>query len=590
VHLDDLGQLTAAWEATMASGGRGECEARIRRFDGEYRWFLLRADPLRDETGTIIKWYGVNTDIEDRKRVDEALRTNERDLNHIINTIPVLAWCNLPDGSNEFLNKPWHDYTGLPPEQAHGWGWQVAIHPDDLPKLLHKWFELLSAGEPGEIEARLRRFDGVYRWFLFRVNPLRDGSGSIVKWYGTNTDIDDRKRAEEALKRSEAFLVEGQHLARMGNFSWNVATGEIIWSEQLHRIFEFKPGTVVTLDLIATRVHPEDMPMMGNMLERAQRGESEFEYQHRILLPDRSVKYLHLIAHRSQDHPSQMVYIGAVLDVTQRRLSEAALEEARSKLAHVTRITSLGALTASIAHEVNQPLSGIVTNAGTCLRMLAADPPNIEGARETARRTIRDGNRAAEVIARLRTLFSKRAVTAEPVDLNEAVREVIALSLSDLQRSRVILRTELADELPLIGGDRVQLQQVIMNLLRNAADAMRGVDDRPRQLLVRTEPDEDDRVRLSVQDSGVGFGPEDAERLFEAFYTTKTDGMGIGLSVSRSIIESHGGILRAELNDGPGATFTFSIPRQPENFKDACSPGIVWSDTVTGAHNVIRGA
>ncbi|TIL96996.1 MAG: GHKL domain-containing protein, partial [Mesorhizobium sp.] len=217
------------------------------------------------------------------------------------------------------------------------------------------------------------------------------------------------------------------------------------------------------------------------------------------------------------------------------------------------RITSLGALTASIAHEVNQPLSGIITNAGTCLRMLAADPPNMDGARETARRTIRDGNRAADVITRLRALFSKRTAAIEPVDLNEAAREVIDLLWSDLQRSRLVLRTEFAVGLPFVGGDRIQLQQVIMNLLRNAADAMSGVDDRPRRLLLRTDLDEDDHVRLTVQDAGVGLGPEDTERLFEAFYTTKSDGMGIGLSVSRSIIESHNGRLWAVSNDGPGA-------------------------------------
>ena len=230
----------------------------------------------------------------------------------------------------------------------------------------------------------------------------------------------------------------------------------------------------------------------------------------------------------------------------------------------MARVTSLGALTASIAHEVNQPLSGIITNASTCLRMLAADPPNVDGARETARRTIRDGNRASDVITRLRALFSKKDATTESVDLNEATREVIALSLSELQRNRVILRAELADDLPPVTGDRVQLQQVILNLLLNASDAMSGVDDRPRQLVIRTERDEGDRVRLTVQDAGVGFDPQAVDRLFEAFYTTKSDGMGIGLSVSRSIIESHHGRLWATPNDGPGATFSFSIPRRPE--------------------------
>jgi C4-dicarboxylate-specific signal transduction histidine kinase len=220
-------------------------------------------------------------------------------------------------------------------------------------------------------------------------------------------------------------------------------------------------------------------------------------------------------------------------------------------------------LTASIAHEVNQPLSGIITNAGTCLRMLDADPPNVDGARETARRTLRDGNRASDVMTRLRALFAKKDAATEPVDLNEATREVIALSLSELHRSRVILRQELADDLRPVTGDRVQLQQVILNLLLNASDAMSRVDDRPRQLVIRTERDKGDRVRLNVQDVGVGFEPQGVDKLFEAFYTTKSGGMGIGLSVSRSIIESHHGRLWAAPNDGPGATFSFSIPCVP---------------------------
>ncbi len=248
--------------------------------------------------------------------------------------------------------------------------------------------------------------------------------------------------------------------------------------------------------------------------------------------------------------------------MTQRRLAEETLATVRSELAYVARITSLGALTASIAHEVNQPLSGIITNASTCLRMLANDPPDLDGARETARRTIRDGNRASDVIARLRALFSKREFTLEPLDLNEAAREVIALSSNELRRHRIVLQSELADDLPMVTGDRIQLQQVILNLLRNASDAMVDVHDRPRKLLIRTERDDGDGVRLSVRDAGVGLDPQSTDKLFDAFYTTKSGGMGIGLFVSRSIIERHQGRLWAEPNDGPGATFSFSIPFQ----------------------------
>jgi PAS domain S-box-containing protein len=400
----------------------------------------------------------------------------------------------------------------------------------------------------------------------------------------------ERSQAEAALKRSEALLAEGQRLSLTGTFYWRVATDEITWSEQAYRIFEFDQGVPVTLELIGSRVHPEDVPLLNDMIDRARGDGSDFEYEHRLLMPDHSVKYLHLVAHATLDHDGQRVYIAAVRDVTERRLSEEALGKLRSELAHVSRVATLGALTASIAHEVNQPLSGIITNASTCLRMLDAEPPNVDGARETVRRTIRDGNRASDVIKRLRALFGKKDTTTESVDLNEATREVIALSSSELQRGRVILRTELSDDLPPVTGDRVQLQQVILNLLRNATDAMSGVEDRPRQLVIRTERDESDHVRLTVQDAGEGFEPQDVGRLFEAFYTTKSNGMGIGLSVSRSIIESHQGRLWATPNDGPGATFSFSIPRASQGVRDASIIGAIRIYALTDSERAVRKA
>src|SRR5271156_4140310 len=377
-------------------------------------------------------------------------------------------------------------------------------------------------------------------------------------------DITERKRVEQELRRSEAFLAEAQHLSRIGSFSWRVATDEITGSEQLYRIFQIDRDAQVTFELIGTRIHPEDLSVFQRHIDRSRRDGRDVQLEFRLQMPDGAVKYVHVVAHTRGDH-GELEYIGAVQDVTERRSSEEALSQARSELAHGARVTSLGVLTAPIAHEVTQPLSGIITNAGTCLRMLAADPPNVDGARETARRTIRDGNRASEVITRLRALYGKKDPTIELLDLNETTREVLALSLSELQRNRVLVHQELADGLPLVEGNRVQLQQVILNLIRNASDAMSAVDDRPRQLLIRTEGDKDDHVRLTVKDAGVGFAPQVADRLFESFYTTKNDGMGIGLSVSRSIIENHHGRLWATLNNGPGATFSFFIPRGSED-------------------------
>lgn len=545
----------------LISGERGQfqIEKQYRTKDGDAVWVRNHVSVVPGTERVPRFLMAIVEDITDRKRSEEALRASEVRMRQVLDTIPTLAWCNLADGPNEFLNKAWVEYTGLSLEASNGWGWQVAFHPEDLPLVMDKWKAMIISGEGGDIEARIRRYDGVYRWFLIRAEPFHDEARNVVRWYGTSTDIDDRKRAENKLRRSEAFLAEGQHLARIGNFSWRVSTDEIVWSDQLCRIFEFEQGSVVTLERIATRVHPGDLAMLDDMIAQARRGAGDFEYEHRLLMPDGSVKYLHLVAHGMRDNRGELEYIGAVQDVTARRTSEEALAKARSELAQVARVMSLATLTASIAHEVNQPLSGIITNASTCLRMLSADPPNIDGARETARRTIRDGNRASDVIARLRALFTRRDVTLEPVNLNKAAQEVIALSLSDLKRNNVVLISDLAEDLPLVTGDRVQLQQVILNLIRNASDAMSAIHDRTRELLIKTWHQASE-VCLSVRDAGNGFDPESADKLFDAFYTTKKEGMGIGLSVSRSIIENHQGRLLATANDGPGATFLFILP------------------------------
>jgi signal transduction histidine kinase len=298
-------------------------------------------------------------------------------------------------------------------------------------------------------------------------------------------------------------------------------------------------------------------------------------------MPDQSVKYMHVVAHAVKDAGGQVEYIAAIQDVTERRRSEVALIEARSEMARVARASSFGVLTASIAHEVNQPLSGIITNASTCLRMLGADPPNLEGARETARRTIRDGNRASDVIRRLRALFGKTDATIESVDLNESINEIVTLFRSELHRSRVTLQMELAVNLPAVSGDRVQLQQVILNLILNALEAMNGIENRSRHLLVKTEQDAEGSVCASVADTGMGFGSHDPARVFDAFYTTKPGGMGIGLSVSKSIIDNHGGRLWAQANENDGATFLFSIPTQQKRRHGAFGQRSGWTGGVT---------
>ncbi len=724
IHPEDLPELLEHWRSNLGSGEPCEVEARLRRFDGEYRWFLFRTSPLTDASGQVVKWCGIGTDIEDRRRSEEALRGREEHygersqssltraldelsrsegrLRTTIDAIPGFVWSTASDGRVDFLNQRWCDYTGVKFENGSGAGWQTTIHPDDADRLLEFWRSLLESGQPGEIEARLCRFDGTFRWFLIRAVPLRDEAGHVVKWYGLNTDIEDLKQSQENLRKAEertrliidtaldaVITIDAQGTITSWNkqaeivFGWSnrEAIGrrmsETIIPEQhrmahergLRHFLTTGDGPILQrrIEIRAVRrsgvefpVELEIMPMRvgqdwifsafirditESKLAEEKLRENELNLRQMTetipemlwsASPDGAIDYLNArvldytgfsaeelmgAGWRKCIHPDDadrvfpvwmscittgapyrvevrtfhaadrtyrwcatsafplldqqgriLKWHGTIVDMHDWKQAQEELRNTQEELAHMTRVMTMGELTASIAHEVNQPLSGIITNASTCLRMLAADPPNVDGARETARRTIRDGNRASDVITRLRALFSKKDATTESVDLNEATREVIALSLSELQRSRVILRPELADDLPPVTGDRVQLQQVILNLLLNASDAMSGVDDRPRQLVIRTERDEGDRVRLTVQDAGVGFEPQGVDKLFEAFYTTKSGGMGIGLSVSRSIIESHHGRLWAAPNDGPGATFSFSIPRAPRMRRRSLAP------------------
>jgi PAS domain S-box-containing protein len=567
IHPDDRKRLIEEWRLCLASGTPVDTEARIRRFDSSYRWFLIRANPLKDEAGNILKWYGTCIDIEDRKRAEEALRQSEERARLMVDSIDGQIMTATPKGEVEFVNQQVLDYFGKSLEELKDWRTNNAIHPEDFPRALALWAHSVETGDPYQFDERLRRADGAYRWFRVRGRCLHDAHGHLVRWYVLLTDIDEGKQAEAQVEQAYLRLAEAQRLSKTGSFITDLVADDHNWSEETFRIFEFDPATTITVQRIRDLIQPEDLPSFDAMIAHAMTG-ADVDFVFRILTSRGAVKHIRGMARVIEQIAGRPLFIGALQDVTESKIAEEALNRARSELARVARITTLNALTASIAHEINQPLASLITNASICLRRLNADPPNVEGARETAMRTIRDGNRASDVITRLRALYSKKEFTPEPLDLNEATQEVIALSLSDLQRNSVILKSEFADGLPLVTGDRIQLQQVILNLVRNASDAMGSVDDRPRELVIRTEQEGGDRVRLSVKDAGLGFTGEVADKLFQAFYTTKNDGMGIGLHVSQSIIEAHHGRLWATANDGPGTTFSFAIPRRPEGSED----------------------
>jgi PAS domain S-box-containing protein len=371
----------------------------------------------------------------------------------------------------------------------------------------------------------------------------------------------ERTQAENALRRSQAYLAEAQRLSLTGSFSWRPATGAITWSEETHRIFELDPGTKPTLEEIRQRIHPDDVAFYQQVVDRATREGKDFALEYRLQLPDGTVKYLQIMAHSSPIGSDGVVeFVGAVMDVTERKRSEEALDKVRLDLAHVSRISTLGQMAASIAHEINQPLAGIVLNGNASLRWLAGDPPNLDEAREATRRIVRDGQRAGDVITRLRSLFRREGPPAERLGMNEVIQEVIAITRGEVQKGGATLHTDLAADLPLVTGDRVQLQQLMLNLIMNAVEAMSDMQDRSREIIISTQRTDGNEVQVAVQDSGVGLDPQGKEKLFDAFYTSKSVGMGMGLAISRSIVEHHAGRLWAVSNDGPGATFLFTLP------------------------------
>jgi PAS domain S-box-containing protein len=700
VHPDDLAALAATWQRVMASGQAGETEARLRRFDGAYRWFLFRANPFRDESGKIVKWYGTNIDIEDRKQGEEALRAKEMSWRQIVDNIPGLVVALTAGGEVEFLNRQTLEYFGKANEELKDWALIDVVHPDDLPRVIEARKKSIEAGTIYEVEHRCRRADGVYRWFQVRGLPVRNAEGTITAWYLLLTDIDDRKKAEEALQSSErnlslminaiptyihvlrtdgsvlyvnqavldytglsleevlkegyrprvfhpedverlreerqhaltravpfeneqrvqgkdggyrwflirynpllneqgkidrwycaAFdiedrkqaeaqveqaylrLAEAQRVSKTGSFITDLLVDEHNWSEEAFRIFEFDPATKVTVQMIRDMIHPEDLPSFDSVIARGMTG-TDVDFVFRIVTPRGAVKHIRGMARVMEQIVGRPLFIGALQDVTASKLAEEALNQARSELAHVARITTLNALTASIAHEVNQPLSGIVSNGSACLRWLAGNAPDLDEVREAVRDIVRDGKRAADVIGRIRALATKRTTPLEKLDLNETIRDVLAVVGDEAKRTSVMIRTRFADDVFPVFGDRVQLQQVVLNLVMNGLEAMSSVSGRARELVVTTRSVDPGQVQITIEDSGTGLDPNTIERIFDPFYTTKPSGMGMGLSISRSILQNHGGRLWAAPNDGPGTSFHFTLPKCREEGPRARVAGV----------------
>ena len=629
------------------------------------------------------------------ERQRDALRKSEQELRDVIDTIPAMVWSTLPDGSNTYVNKRFVEYTGSSAEQTAGSGWRALIHPDDLERHAGKWMEAVATGKPHEIEVRSRRSDGQYRWQLDRGVPLRDEDGKIVKWYGVTTDIEDRKRAEESLQRSQFYINEGQRVAHMGSWAFDPSgffehwsqelfkiygldpqkgaptleeylatmhpqdrdfmadtikhmhvehcgcdvtkrivrpdgeqryvrcvgipvvenevlkgflgtaidvteqelltqelerrqahlteaqklthTGSWAWrladrkavhlSEEWYRIYGFNPAEgAPTWEEYFERVHPEDRLELKAIIERAIAEKADYDQQFRTLLPNGVVKWIHTVGHPVLSDAGELVgFGGSSTDITERKSAEQEHEKLRqleADLAHVNRVSTLGEMAASLAHEVKQPIAAAITSASSCLEWLAHEPPNLDRARAAVARIDTYGNRAAEIIDRIRSFYKKSPPQRELVDANGIIQEMLTLLEGEATRSSIALRTDVSAELPRIMVDRVQLQQVFMNLMLNAIEAMK---DSGGDLTVKSQL-QDGQLQFSVSDTGVGLPAEKMDQIFSAFFTTKPQGSGMGLAISRSIVESHGGRLWASANRGGGATFHFTLPIQvPES-------------------------
>ena len=361
------------------------------------------------------------------------------------------------------------------------------------------------------------------------------------------------------LQRSEAYLAEAQRLSHAGSFGWDISSGKLYWSEESFRIFECDRADQPTVDLVLQRTHPADRAQVQQTINRATQDRKGFDFEHRLLMPDGKIKNVHIVGHPVFDESDDFVeFVGTVMDVTERRRAD----EERQALAHANRITTMGQLTASIAHEVNQPIAAVVTNAQAALRWLDKQPPDPQEVRQALGRIIKDGGRAGDVIGRIRALIAKAPARTDRLEINNTILEVIALTRAEMHRNGVSLRTRLAPDLPLVQGDRVQLQQVMLNLILNAVEALSGISEGSRDLLISSEDGGANGVRVAVQDSGPGLTPESFEHLFDAFYTTKLGGMGMGLSICRSIIEAHGGRIWATANIPQGAAFQFALPHR----------------------------
>jgi PAS domain S-box-containing protein len=565
--------VEAARQAARHSFATGELylqRYRQLRADGSYRWTETRAEPLRDEDGTILQWYGVSVDIHDAVMAQTALREREQELSQLVDMVPSLLWRLRPDGEPVFFSKRMIEFFGLnvgdtekPNESKLAMVIQAVTHPDDAARVSEGLRRSLATGEPFSMKYRLRRADGAYRWVDGRAEPLRDQSGHIVQWYGLSHDIDDQMHVEEALRERERFLWQlVETLPAMIDCA--SPNGEPVYRSQQLR--EFLGYDLESLDVAGKQrlagtldagVHPDDVADVKKQYAHSLRTGEPYARRHRLRRFDGEYRWVETRAAPMRDAKGKVLQWNVIcLDIDGQVRAEENLRLTQESLSRASQAASLAELSASIAHEVNQPLAAIVANSHACQRWLSAAPPNVERAKITAGRIVRDANAAADVVSRIRALFKQSLETRTSTTFGSVVSEVHGLIADEAARRRVRVDIEVESNLPLIAFDRVQIQQVLINLIRNGMDAMEETE-KEKVLGLRTRL-MDDVIQTAISDRGPGIAFPD--KIFEPFFTTKEQGMGMGLAICRSIVESHGGRLWVEKAEPRGAKFVFTLP------------------------------
>jgi PAS domain S-box-containing protein len=562
---EDWIRIREAIEQTIQHKTNFDLEAPRALPDGTTQYIRIVGNPRLNEAGEVVEIIGTTIDITEQARARAALsdafdavQRSEDQLRLITDSIPVQVWSSAPDGSLDYVNLVWTDYTGLTIDQVRGWAWIPLIHEEDIQHLLHSWSLAIASGEPREVQARVRRADGIYRWFLFRGVPLRNPAGDIVQWYGTNTDIEDRKHAEEALVESERSL--RLIIDTIPALVWSALPDGTLESVN-QRIVDYLG---VSISDLAVRgwidfLHPDDVEATLRTWTHSVATGTLHEVEYRMRCADGTYRWFHVRGQPLRNDEGRIVrWYGLLSDIEDRKNALEALRRTQERLSRATQIATIGEFAASIAHEVNQPLAAVIGNAHACHRWLLAQPPNLLEANLAAEHIIRDSNGAAEVIRRVRSLFKQVDPEVAPLDLNDVLTEVVRLLTPEILRHGVLFETDLEKTLPPILADRLQLQQVLFNLLQNGIEAMESLENKPRRLSVCARRNRKDAVHIEVRDHGHGL--VDLDKPFEAFYTTKERGMGMGLAICRSIIVAHSGSLWAAPTEGPGATFCLTLP------------------------------